>query len=67
MPQEPDKIAIQWDDLNTRKVEQRLKEQEALARNRRQAEMNPVAAALETEGRGSILYNPVFVMAAGGV
>ena len=67
MPQEPEKIAIQWDDLNTRKVDQRLKEQEALARNRRQAEMNPVAAALEPEGRGSILYNPVFMMALAGL
>ena len=38
-------IQIQWDDLNTRRVEQRLKEQAALERNRRQAAMDPLSAS----------------------
>ena len=38
------RIQIQWDDLNTRRVDQRLKEQAALERNRRQAAMDPLSA-----------------------
>jgi hypothetical protein len=37
-------IQIVWDDLNTRRVDQRLKEQAALERNRRQAAMDPLSA-----------------------
>ena len=40
----PARIAIQWNDLNTRRVDQRLKEQAALERNRRQAAMDPLSA-----------------------
>jgi hypothetical protein len=40
----PAPIQIQWDDLNTRRVDQRLKEQAALERNRRQAAMDPLSA-----------------------
>ena len=38
------RLQIQWDDLNTRRVDQRLKEQAALERNRRQAAMDPLSA-----------------------
>ncbi len=38
------RIQIQWDDLNTRRVDQRLREQAALERNRRQAAMDPLSA-----------------------
>ena len=40
----PSRLQIQWDDLNTRRVDQRLKEQAALERNRRQAAMDPLSA-----------------------
>lgn len=60
------KIQIGLEDLHTRKVDQRLKEQEALARNRRQAEMNPVAAANDVAG-GSLFYHPVFIMVVAGL
>ncbi len=43
-PGGPARIQIQWDDLNTRRVDQRLKEQQALERNRRQAAMDPLSA-----------------------
>lgn len=62
-----DKIQIQWDDLKTRKVDQRLKEQEALERNRRQAEMNPLAAEVDAPARQSLWYNSIFTMALFGL
>src|ERR1700722_20337085 len=62
-----EKIKIQWDDLNTRKVDQRLREHEALARNRKQAEMNPVAAQVERPGKSSIWYNTLFLMSVFGL
>ncbi len=62
-----EKIQIQWDDLKTRKVDQRLREQEALERNRRQAEMNPVAADIEAPAGASLWYNAIFTMAVFGL
>jgi Inner membrane component of T3SS, cytoplasmic domain len=68
MPTNADeKLQIQWDDLKTRKVDQRLKEQEALERNRRQAEMNPLSAQVEKPVGRSIWYNPIFTMAVFGL
>jgi hypothetical protein len=37
MPDEP--ISISWDDLKSRKVDQRVKEQQAVARNRAYAQL----------------------------
>jgi hypothetical protein len=62
-----DKIKIAWDDLNTRKVDQRLREQEALVRNRKQAEMNPVTTQVERPGKSSIWFNSLFLMSAFGL
>jgi hypothetical protein len=62
-----DKIKIEWDDLKTRKVDQRLKEQEAVERNRRQAELNPLMAAPTGPARTSIWYNSIFMMACFGL
>lgn len=64
------KITLTWDDLNTRKVESRLKEQDALARTRRYAQMQPdaVAAAPATgKTAGSIFYNAIVYMALFGL
>jgi hypothetical protein len=61
------KIKIEWDDLKSRKVDLRLKEQEAVERNRRQAELNPVVLNAPTSTRSSIWYNSVFVMAFFGL
>src|SRR5437764_10506114 len=63
-----EKIQIQWDDLKTRKVDQRLREQEALERNRRQAD----GQLLDTEAdqshpSASIWYNAIFTMAMFGL
>jgi hypothetical protein len=63
-----DKIKIEWGDLNTRKVDQRLKEQDALERNRRQAAMNPLSVQAEKPvRRSSILYSPVILLAIFGL
>jgi hypothetical protein len=62
-----DKIKIEWDDLKTRKVDQRLKEQEAVERNRRQAEISPLVTTAATPQRTSIWYNSVFMMACFGL
>jgi hypothetical protein len=65
-PAGDEKITIDWGDLNTRKVDQRLREQEALARNRQQADRVPVAADHENHRRG-ILSHPAVVMALFGL
>jgi Inner membrane component of T3SS, cytoplasmic domain len=62
-----DKIKIEWDDLKTRKVDQRLREQEAVARNRKQAELNPVTTEMEAPTKGSIWYNALFTMSVFGL
>ena len=61
------KIKIEWDELKSRKVDQRLQQTEAIDRNRRQAEMNPIAAEIEAPAGSSIWYNPIFTMAVFGL
>jgi hypothetical protein len=66
-PETDDKIKIEWNDLHTRKVDQRLKEQEAVERNRRQAELNPLATTQHAPGSKSLIYNSAFMMALFGL
>ena len=67
-PETTDKLSIDYTDLQTRKVENRLREQEALARNRRQADQQTLAADIEPAGRGGgIWYNSVVFMAVFGL
>jgi hypothetical protein len=65
--QDENKIKIQWDDLKTRKVDQRLKEQEAVERNRRQAELNLLVSVATAPVRTSVWNNSIFVMAFFGI
>jgi hypothetical protein len=65
-PAGDEKITIEWGDLNTRKVDQRLREQEALARNRQQADRVPVASDHEKQRRG-LFSHPAVVMALFGL
>ena len=60
-------IKIEWDDLKTRKVDQRLREQEAVERNRRQAEMNPVTSTQLSVSRSSVLHNSILMMSFFGL
>src|SRR5438067_1281765 len=67
-----EKIQIQWDDLKSRKVDQRLREQEALERNRRQADGQLLddgsdESAVSTGRSSSIWYNTIFTMAVFGL
>ena len=65
-PAGDDKIKIEWDDLNTRKVDQRLREQEAMARNRQQADRVPVMSDVST-GKQGFFSHPAIVMALFGL
>ena len=58
----PSKLTVTWDDLQTRKVDQRLKEQDALARNRVYAAMDEstVAPPLTRSGGVSSVFFRVF-------
>src|SRR5579884_2939853 len=66
------KITVTLDDLNTRKVEARLKEQDALNRTREYARMDeaslPQAGAAPSQSLlGRLWYNSVFTMALFGL
>src|SRR3954466_7633756 len=62
-------ITVTYDDLTTRKVETRLKEQDALARNRAYAQMreDAVPDAAPTAARPSFWYNPIFTLVVFGL
>src|SRR5687768_15229935 len=69
------KISVSWQDLNGRKVEARLKEQEALARNRAYAQLNAdslpdeaaPASAPRKAGLSAFFYNSVVYMSVFGL
>jgi hypothetical protein len=69
-----EKITVSWDDLNTRKVDTRLKEEAALARNRAYAKLEadqvtpqPSAAASASSRGGNLFYNAAVYMAVFGL
>jgi hypothetical protein len=66
----PSKLTVTWDDLQTRKVEQRLKEQDALARNRVYAAMDESTVAppmTHSGGVVSVWRNTIFALALFGL
>lgn len=64
MSKEP--ITISWDELKTRKVEQRINEQQAMARNRAYAKLDAEELPVATKRRTTILNHTIFIMAAMG-
>jgi len=67
-----EKITVSWDDLNTRKVETRLKEQAALARNRAYAKLEadqvtPQPSASASSRAGTVFYNAAVYMTVFGL
>jgi type III secretion system (T3SS) inner membrane Yop/YscD-like protein len=62
------KITVTWDDLHTRKVDARLSEQTAMARNRAYAKLDADAVP-ETTGpsKKHFFYNSIVYMAAFGI
>lgn len=71
MSEQPDKITVSYEDLNTRKVEQRLKEQDALARNRVYAAMDEsMVTPADAAGPGTLQTlwrNTIFALALFGL
>lgn len=65
MAKEP--LSISWDELNTRKVEQRVREQQAMARNRAYSKLRADDLPVATPVRESLLNNTIFCMAALGL
>ena len=71
--EQTDKIVVSYDELNTRKVDQRLKEQDALARNRQYAAMDETVAAAQAAGggggraMGNLWRNTVFALSVFGL
>ena len=60
-------VSISWDDLGTRKVEQRLKEQQAMTRNRAYATLESHQVAADAPTRRSLLHNTMFCMTFLGI
>lgn len=62
------KIEITWDELKSRKVDNRLKEQQAMARNRAYAAVDASSLGARTTNRASgLLYNALFYMTVFGL
>src|SRR5579862_2695162 len=66
---EDKKITLSWDELNSRKVDTRLREQQAIARNRSYANLDAAAATARNEAAAprGLWYNSIFYMAAFGL
>jgi len=60
-------VSITWDDLSTRKIEQRLKEQQAMSRTRAYATLNSHQVAADAPTRVSLLHNTMFCMTLLGI
>lgn len=65
MAKEP--LTISWDELKTRKVDQRLREQQAMTRNRAYAKLDAENLPLATPRRRSLRNSTTFCMAALGL
>jgi hypothetical protein len=65
MPDE--KIQISWTDLKTAKVEKHIRQQQAMVRNRRYAQMTPDELPVAQDIATPIWYNPIFLLAAFGL
>jgi hypothetical protein len=62
-----EKIQISWSDLKSSKVEKHIRQQQAMTRNRRYAQMKPEDLPSASEASTPIWYNPIFFLAAFGL
>ena len=62
-----EKLSITWDDLKTRRVDNRLREQGAMERNREYAQMQEDALPEATAPKGSLFNNAIFCMTLFGL
>lgn len=63
---EDEKIQISWNDLKTAKVEKHVRQQQALGRNRKYAQMTAEDLPDAQKSSGSLWYNPIFLLAVFG-
>ena len=61
------KIQISWSELKTAKVEKHVRQQQAVARNRRYSQMTPDDLPVAQSSHQQIWYNPIFFLAAFGL
>src|SRR5258708_569885 len=61
------KISISWDELKTRRVENRLREQQAVARNRAYSQLKEDALPEATPTKTSLWQNALVVMTVFGL
>src|SRR4051794_40717248 len=64
MPAE--KLSISWDELNTRQVEQKLRQNDAMERNRQYAQIDAPPEE-DVQAKPSIWYNTIFYMSVFGL
>lgn len=62
-----DPLTITWDELGTRKVDQRLREEQALLRNRAYSQLDDSQLPQTSPSRTSLLNNTIFIMALLGI
>jgi hypothetical protein len=62
-----DKIQISWTELKSAKVEKHVRQQQAMIRNRRYAQMTSDDLPVAQETESSIWYNPIFLLAFFGL
>ena len=60
-------ITISWDELKSRKVDQRVKEQQAVARNRAYAQLQADDLPVATPARASLLNSTLFCLTVLGI
>ena len=68
-PMDENKITVSWDELNSRKVDTRLREQQAMARTRSYAQLDAAAAdqAAMPAAPRNLWYNAFFYMTVFGL
>ncbi len=62
-----EKIQISWDELKTSKVEKHIRQQQAVARNRRYSQMTPDDLPVGQGSSALLWYNPIFFLAVFGL
>ena len=60
-------VTITWDELNTRKVDTRVREEQAINRNRAYAQMDAAKVQIDKQLKWDLLHNTLFFLVAFGV
>ncbi len=60
-------ITITWDELSSRKVEQRVREEQAISRNRAYAQMDAAKVPMDAAVKFNLMHSTLFFLAALGV